>query len=225
MKDNGKQLALRWFEEVWNQRRVETIFELMAPDCDGRMEGDDRIVGPDEFAEYHRAFLNAVPDIHVAVHSAGAEGDRVYIEWRLTGTHLGLGLGIPPSGRAVDASGLTMFEFRDGQIAAGFDSWNRGELIASLMQVRIDELRAETGLTVRESQVALLMAERFTHTEIAAQLKIKPNTARRHCEKVLTKLGVSRRQDVALALGKIPGSVLVRQGSDLPKKETTSSSS
>jgi DNA-binding CsgD family transcriptional regulator len=59
------------------------------------------------------------------------------------------------------------------------------------------------------------MAERLTHTEIAAELRIKPNTARRHCEKVLMKLGVSRRQDVSRALGGIPGSVLIRHGSDL----------
>lgn len=63
--------------------------------------------------------------------------------------------------------------------------------------------------------MALLTAERFAHTEIANQLAISPNTARRHCEKVLLKLGVSRRQDVAHALGKIPGSVLARHGGDV----------
>jgi DNA-binding CsgD family transcriptional regulator len=88
--------------------------------------------------------------------------------------------------------------------------------MAGLMLVRMDELCERTPLTQREAQVALLMAERFAHTEIADQLKIRPNTARRHCERVLEKLGVRKRQDVAQALGKIPGSVLDRHASDIP---------
>ena len=59
------------------------------------------------------------------------------------------------------------------------------------------------------------MAERFNYREIAEQLRIQPNTARRHSERVMLKLGVRRRQDVAKALGKISGSVLARHGSDV----------
>ena len=88
-------------------------------------------------------------------------------------------------------------------------------MIASLMQVRIDELGLHRGLTRREAQLALLMAERYSHTEIAEQLMIRPNTARRHSERVLNKLGIHRRQDVAEALGKVPGSVLARHGADI----------
>lgn len=72
-------------------------------------------------------------------------------------------------------------------------------------------------VTSREAQVALLMAERLTHTEIASNLRIKPNTARRYCERVLARLGVHHRQEVASALGKIPGSVLNRHGDDIPE--------
>jgi DNA-binding CsgD family transcriptional regulator len=56
------------------------------------------------------------------------------------------------------------------------------------------------GLTVRQAQVAVLMAARRTHKEIASQLAIRPNTARRHCEQVLLRLGVHSRDDVARLL-------------------------
>ena len=80
----------------------------------------------------------------------------------------------------------------------------------------MNELREHAALTPREAQVALLMADRLTHNEIASHLNIKANTARRHGERVLLKLGVSRRQDVARAVGKIPAAtVLIRHGSDL----------
>jgi len=64
----------------------------------------------------------------------------------------------------------------------------------------VDEICEHAGFTRREAQVALLMAERFTYIEIASDLGIRPNTACRYCERVLQKLGVSRRQEVAQAL-------------------------
>ncbi|MFN0181323.1 MAG: ester cyclase [Gemmatimonadales bacterium] len=215
MTADPKTTLFRWFREVWNEGRHETIDELMLPDCLTKVEGLDAPLSRDAFKAYHRAFLSAVPDLRAEVLSVTTEGETSVASWRARGTHLGPGLGIPPSRRPVDFTGLSVFDFVDGRIAKGFDRWNRGEMIASLMQVRMDELREHAGLTQREAQVALLMAERFSHPEIATQLGIKPNTARRHCERVLSKLGVRRRQDVAQALGKIPGSVLDRHGSDL----------
>lgn len=213
-----KKLVLRWSNEVWNKRNEAFIDEMMAPSCRVQVEGADGELSRDAFKEYRRAFLQAVPDLCVEILSITTEGESSMQHWRATGTHLGHGLGIPPSGRRVDFTGMSSYQFDGGQIVRGFDRWNRGEVIASLMQVRMDELQSQVGFTKREAQVALLMAERFTHAEIAAQLQIKPNTARRHCERVLTKLGVSRRQDVAQALGKIPGSVLSRHGDDLKQQ-------
>jgi len=210
-----KALVIRWFEEIWNQGRVDTIDELMSPDCLTKVEGIDKLITRDAWKDYHRAFMSAISGLHVELKLLTAEDRKVTVEWVARGTHTGPGLGIPPSGRAIAFSGLSMCEFADGQIIWGLDRWNRGEMIASLMQIRIDELRSRANLTKREAQVALLMAERFSHQEIAGQLRIKPNTARRHSERVLSKLGISRRQDVAEALGKIPGSVLARHGEDL----------
>ncbi|HEY0672530.1 MAG TPA: ester cyclase [Longimicrobiales bacterium] len=221
MSAEQKTLVLRWFEEWWNQRSDTVMEEITTPDCLSVVEGLDGGLNRAGLIEYRRAWLSAVPDLRVEIPSVVTEGDKVIVQWRARGTHLGPGLGIPPSGRRVDISGITAVTFQNGLMHRGVDSWNRGEFIASLMQVRMDELRLHAGLTAREAQVALLMAERLTHTEIATELKIKPNTARRHCEKVLLKLGISRRQDVAHALGKIPGSVLIRHGSDLEDSKRT----
>lgn len=215
MSADLKAVAVRWFEEWWNQRRDDVLEEITTPDCVAVVEGLDGGLDREGLRQHRRAWLSAVPDLRVEIPHAATEGDMAIVHWRVRGTHLGPGLGIPPSGKAVDVSGFTCVWFKDGLICKGVDRWNRGEFIASLMQVRMDELRQHSGLTAREAQVALLMAERLTHTEIASELAIRPNTARRHCESVLLKLGVSRRQYVSRALGKIPGSVLNRHGSDL----------
>jgi DNA-binding CsgD family transcriptional regulator len=59
-----------------------------------------------------------------------------------------------------------------------------------------ERLADRFGLSPRETQVALLLSERRSNSEIAAALGISPHTAKRHTERVLGKLGVSTRRAV-----------------------------
>jgi DNA-binding CsgD family transcriptional regulator len=52
-------------------------------------------------------------------------------------------------------------------------------------------------LSVREFEVARLIAEGLTNGAIAAQLSIAPKTASAHVEHILAKLGVTRRTEIA----------------------------
>jgi DNA-binding CsgD family transcriptional regulator len=61
-------------------------------------------------------------------------------------------------------------------------------------------LAARFGLTRRETEVALALARRLTNAEVALALGISPHTAERHTERVLAKLGVRSRHDVAACL-------------------------
>ncbi len=61
------------------------------------------------------------------------------------------------------------------------------------------EVAAGLGLTPRQAEVALLLAERRTNKEIAAALGVSTHTARHHVEAVLAALGV-RRRNVSRAL-------------------------
>ena len=61
--------------------------------------------------------------------------------------------------------------------------------------------QAVTSLTDREREVGILLARGAPNREIARVLGITEHTARRHTERVLSKLGVSSRSAVALALG------------------------
>lgn len=56
------------------------------------------------------------------------------------------------------------------------------------------------GLSSRQAEVALLLAERLSDKEIARRLGIRPNTARRHSTDVLATLGLHSRREVGLAL-------------------------
>lgn len=59
------------------------------------------------------------------------------------------------------------------------------------------------GLTKREAEIALLIADRLTNPEIAAALSISEHTVRHHLEKVLYKVGAEgqRRRAASIVRG------------------------
>ena len=63
-----------------------------------------------------------------------------------------------------------------------------------------EDVVARFSLTMREVQVARLLAGGSTNERIASALVISPHTARRHTERVLAKLHVSSRAAVGAAM-------------------------
>ena len=124
-------VARRWFEEVWNERRDDTVDELMTDDSHGHVEGGE-VRGPQAFREMRAMFLSALPDVRIEVEDVVAEGDRAAVRWRATGTHAGDGFGFPATKQQVHVRGTTWMTVRDGRIVEGWDTWNLGGLLESL---------------------------------------------------------------------------------------------
>lgn len=210
-------LVLRWYYEIWNQRREATIDELCSDEFHAWIEGVPVPIGKDGFRAHYHALTEAVPDCKMNVLLVSVEEPNALVSWEFSGTHLGPGLGIPPTGRPIHFPGLTWMVWKDGILTGGRDSWNRGKVLIDLMRARQDELMDEHGLTRRQAEVALLLAGRRTDKEISRELEIRPNTARRHAAMVLRKLGLHRRSDVEGIVGPVALSGLPEQGSDLPE--------
>ena len=124
-------LARRWFEEVWNGRRAETVSEIMDPVCEGHMEGPE-VRSPEDFLAARATLLEAFPDFRVTVDGVIAEGDDVAVRWSANGTHRGESLGFPASNRPAAFRGITWMTFREGRMIRGWDSWNQGRLLQEL---------------------------------------------------------------------------------------------
>ncbi|MGM0984546.1 MAG: response regulator transcription factor [Pseudomonadota bacterium] len=77
-----------------------------------------------------------------------------------------------------------------------------GQLQISLGALDLEDLAAALAqrfaLSPRQRETAELMLRGLTSREIARQLGVRMNTARRHCEAVLHKAGVGRRDQLAL---------------------------
>jgi predicted ester cyclase len=77
MATSNVSLSRRWFEEVWNQRRTDTIDELLADESVSHSESGPPL-GTEEFKRrMHTPLLAAFPDLRLVVEGTVAEGDRV----------------------------------------------------------------------------------------------------------------------------------------------------
>jgi steroid delta-isomerase-like uncharacterized protein len=134
MSQPNKDLVRRWFEEVWNQGREDTIDELFWANAIGYGlgEGEVEIHGPAEFKPFVRNLRGGFPDVHISVEDMVADGDRVAARVLLTGTHAGTGLGVPPTGRKVTVAGMVFVRISGGQIVEGWNSWDQLGLLRQI---------------------------------------------------------------------------------------------
>ena len=126
-----KKLIRRWFQEVWVERRTETIDELMAEDV--VVHGySPEVRGRAAFKEFHRTFCEAFPDMKITVEITVQEGDLVVHHSTVEGTHSGTLFGIPPSRRFVKFTGTGIARFKDGQFVEAWDQYNFLEMYGQL---------------------------------------------------------------------------------------------
>ena len=87
MAIDNKALARRWFDEVWNNRRKEVIYELSDPNVItyGLAEGQ-KAKGIAEFLPFYERFIATFPDIHITVEDVIAEGDKTAVRLSAQGT-------------------------------------------------------------------------------------------------------------------------------------------
>jgi steroid delta-isomerase-like uncharacterized protein len=127
-------LIRKWFDEVWNQGREETIDAMCAKDAIGygqAQHGAD-IHGPEHFKQFWRGFRSAFSNIRVEIHDTIEQDDRVVARWTMAMTHTGAFLGIAPSNKSVSVNGISIQRFVDGQIVAGWDNWDQLSLLVQL---------------------------------------------------------------------------------------------
>ena len=63
-----------------------------------------------------RGMRSAFPDMHWSIEEQLSEGDRVLTRFSWTGTHHGMFLGIPSTGRSVSVWGMVIDRLVDGRI-------------------------------------------------------------------------------------------------------------
>ena len=73
------QLMRRWFQEVWDEGRTETVYELFSADgiARGQNSADGELHGPQEFEGFVRKIRGSFSDMKIKVEDVFGAGDRV----------------------------------------------------------------------------------------------------------------------------------------------------
>jgi predicted SnoaL-like aldol condensation-catalyzing enzyme len=122
--EQNKRLLLRWFEEVWNQARRETIFELFAPN--GVIhDGPKQLHGPVEFAGFYDALRAEFSEVKITPIQLLAEGDLVCMHWSASANH-------KATGKQTEISGTSVVRIENGQFVEGWQNWDAAHLFTQL---------------------------------------------------------------------------------------------
>lgn len=124
MPANQKAMITRWFEEVWNQERRETIDEMMSPTLILHDEGETAI-GPEAFKKFYDELHAGFSNIRVKTHEMVSSGDLACVRWSSTLRQRG-------SSKDLSVTGMTMFRFADDQFVESWQSWDKFGLTEQL---------------------------------------------------------------------------------------------
>ena len=125
----------RWFEEVWNNKSEDAIYEMFAEDgvANGLNDAEGNpLRGPEGFKVMHRAFVSAYPDLLITVEDTVVEGNKIAARCRVTGSHAGEGIGVSPTNQPIEFTGMTIVEVKDGKIVEAWNEFNFMEMYRQL---------------------------------------------------------------------------------------------
>src|SRR5436309_6300064 len=115
MSEENVAASRRVFEECFNEGKLETADEVIAPDAvnhDPAETADMRNMrGPQLLKRTVGMYRAAFPDLHVTVEDAISDGDKVVLRWRSEGTHRGELVGLAPTGMKAVVTGLSIDRF------------------------------------------------------------------------------------------------------------------
>jgi predicted ester cyclase len=119
--EENKALVRREQEELWNHTgNLDAAGELFAP--------EQAEAARQEAADFRRGF----PDVVSTIEDLIAEGDMVAARWSSRATHQGEYAGVPPTGREVEFTGISVYRIEGGRIA---ESWTEEDELGLMRQI------------------------------------------------------------------------------------------
>ena len=136
MSEDNKALVRRFYDGVNSGQVDEVVDELVADDF---VEHEENLPGMPEpptdkegVKIFFRTLLDAFDGLHNNVEDVVAEGDRVAVRSRVTGTHTGEFMGIAPTGRSIDIEVIDWVLIKDGKAA---EHWGVTDVVAMMQQL------------------------------------------------------------------------------------------
>jgi steroid delta-isomerase-like uncharacterized protein len=128
----NKAAARRLIDEVLNGANPAVLDELVAPEVVHHSLPPGMPQGIESYRALTAGYRVAFPDVQATIEELVAEGDRVVVRMTSRGTQQGEFLGIPPTGKRIEASSLALLRFANGKLA---EEWAQADLLGVLQQL------------------------------------------------------------------------------------------
>ncbi|MBM3214111.1 ester cyclase [Candidatus Poribacteria bacterium] len=131
MKPEAAEALVRsLFDKVMNGRNVDAMDAIIAPGW------VTHVPGPNRTKEGVKArlagILEAFPDLKMNVEFAMVDGDSVLVRWSAKGTNTGPLMGMEPTGKAAEVTGITIARIGGGMIHENWENWDEMGMMMQL---------------------------------------------------------------------------------------------
>jgi steroid delta-isomerase-like uncharacterized protein len=133
---SNKDLARRFYDAI-NKHDFSVIADLVADDFVEHEELPGVQPTKDGVRQYFEMTVAAFPDFQMVMEDVRAEGDMVVIRARMTGTHRGVFLGIPASGKQINVAFADFVRIVNGKAVEHWGVTDTGSLLQQIGAVEI----------------------------------------------------------------------------------------
>jgi steroid delta-isomerase-like uncharacterized protein len=138
--DEIKSFITSYTEEVWNQHSVDAMDQYYTADY-----AHHDVSGPDvrtlsDYKQWATMLLAGLSNFHVSIDDLIAEPGKAVKRWTASGLHDNTFAGIPPTGKEVQFSGVSVYRLAEDRIA---ESWYIYDMFGLLQQLAAMPTAAE----------------------------------------------------------------------------------
>ena len=132
-----KDLICRYYEDcnaiMGNTAKFDAMIDtFFAPDFVGHAPTGD--TNFEKHKQHRAALYTAFPDLNWIIEDMIAEGDKVVVRFRASGTQKGAFQGIPPTERQIIMTGVAIYRIAGGKIA---EDWAIMDALSIMRQLGV----------------------------------------------------------------------------------------
>ena len=106
---------IRSLYEADNKKDLRILDDIISPDF---YDPAFNLRGSKDYKKFELAFFKGFPDWIETIEDIIAEGDKVWVHFNATGTHMGEWLGLAPTGKKVTVKAVQMWRLDNGKVVA-----------------------------------------------------------------------------------------------------------
>ena len=122
----------RILEEGFNEGDLAVVDELVSPNFKSDQLPPEIASGPDSLKAVIGMWRSSFSDLRFTSDEKIGEPGKVVNRWTVRGTHDGEYFGIPPTGRRIDTTGITIWYFEEGKVISTWVSFDAFGLMQQL---------------------------------------------------------------------------------------------